>query len=113
MGAFTNTAKGTMLLATGVTHASLWTGDPSAGGTEITGGTPAYARVAVTLASPSNGQIVITADAVFNVPAGATVNYVGYQNALTAGTLLAYDDVTAETFASQGTYTLDTQTFSI
>ena len=113
MGAFTNVAKGTMLLATGITHAALFNGDPSGAGTEITGGTPAYARVAVTLASPSSGQIVITADAVFNVPASATVNYVAYYNALTAGTLLAYDDVTAETFASQGTYTLDTQTFSI
>lgn len=113
MGAFTNTAKGTMLLATGITHAALFNGDPSSGGTEINGGSPAYARQAVTLAAPSNGQIVITADSTFNVPAGATVTYVGYYNALTAGTLLAYDDVTSETYGNQGTYILDTQTFSI
>jgi len=110
---FTNTAKGTMLLATGITHASLYNGDPSGAGTEITGGSPAYARQAVSLASPSNGQIVITADATFNVPAGATVSFVGYHSAVSGGTLLAYASVTSETYGNQGTYILDTQTFSI
>lgn len=110
---FTNTAKGTMLLATGITHAALFNGDPAGAGVEITGGSPAYARQAVTLASPSNGAITITADATFNVPAGATVSYVAYYNALTDGTLLATASVTSEVYGNQGTYILDTQTFSI
>ena len=46
------------------------------------------------------------ASPVFDVPGGVTVDYMGLYSALTAGTLLAVDDLTAETFAGQGTYTL-------
>jgi hypothetical protein len=65
------------------------------------------------MVSASAGEIAITADAVFNVPAGATVDYVAYYDAATGGNLLAYDDVTSEVFGSQGTYTLDSSTFSL
>ncbi|HEV2771799.1 MAG TPA: hypothetical protein VGV57_03055 [Thermoleophilaceae bacterium] len=47
-----------------------------------------------------------TASPTFDVPGGVTVDYVGYWSALTAGTLLGVDDVTAESFAAQGTYQL-------
>lgn len=116
MGVFTNTAKNSMLDSLEVNYnlyAALFNGDPSGAGVEVTGGSPAYARKAITMAAAAGGQIQITADSVFDVPAAATVNYVAYYDASTAGNLLAYDDVTEEVFGAQGTYTLDSQTFSI
>lgn len=75
--------------------------------TEISGGSPAYARVAIAFAAASGGQIDdSTNGAVINVPAAATVNYVGFFSALTNGTLYGIDDVTAEAFGAQGTYTV-------
>lgn len=112
MGVFTDAGKNEMLDASSIALAALFNGDPSGAGTELTGGTPAYARKTVTLGSASAGQIVVTADAVFDVPAGATVNYVAYYD-VSGTTLLGYDDVTEEVFGGQGTYTLDTQTFAI
>lgn len=73
---------------------------------ELSGGSPAYARKAVTWAAAVGGSKDETASPVFDVPAGSTVDYMGLLSALTAGTLLAVDDLTAETYAGQGTYTL-------
>jgi hypothetical protein len=113
MGVFTDAGKNEMLDASTITHAALFNGDPSGAGSEVTGGAPAYARQAITLPSASGGSIVVSTDATFDVPSGATVNYVGYFTAITGGTLLAYDDVTEETFGAQGQYILDSSTFSI
>jgi hypothetical protein len=74
---------------------------------ELTGGSPAYARKAIAYNNPVDGSMDdSTNGAVFDVPAGATVDYVGYFSAVTAGTLDAIDKVTPETFGGQGTYTL-------
>jgi hypothetical protein len=74
---------------------------------EISGGSPAYARVAIAFAAAAGGQIDdSTNGAAVNVPSGATVNYVGFFSASTNGTLLCIDDVTAEAFGAQGTYTV-------
>lgn len=74
---------------------------------ELSGGSPAYARKSIAFAAASGGQIDdSTNGAVFDVPAGAVIDYVGFHSASTAGTLLAIDDVTQETFAAQGTYTV-------
>ena len=74
---------------------------------EISGGSPAYARKAIAYNSAVDGAMDdSTNGAVFDVPAGATVDYVGYFSASTAGTLQAVDKVTSEAFAGQGTYTL-------
>jgi hypothetical protein len=74
---------------------------------EISGGSPAYARKAIAYNNAAEGTMDdSTNGAVFDVPAGATVDYVGYFSASTAGTLLAVDKVTSEAFAAQGTYTL-------
>lgn len=73
---------------------------------ELSGGTPAYARKAVTWAAAVGGSKDETASPVFDVPAGATVDWMGLYSALTAGTLVALDDLTPETYAGQGTYTL-------
>lgn len=74
---------------------------------EISGGSPAYARKAIAYNSASGGSIDdSTNGAVFDIPAGATVDSIGFYTASTAGTLHAWDDVTSESFAAQGTYTV-------
>ena len=82
------------------------------GGTnEVSGGT--YARQSITWASASNGVKAISNQPVFSVPGGTTVRSVGFLTALTSGTQHAIDDVTAETFAGDGTYTVASATISL
>ena len=74
---------------------------------EITGGSPAYARKAIAFNAAASGSMDdSTNGAVFDVPAGATVDYVGGYSASTSGTLYFIDKVTSEAFGAQGTYTL-------
>lgn len=113
---FSITAKNTMLdaLETAYTlYAALYNGDPAGAGVEITGGSPAYARQLVTMASAASGSIVIATDETFDVPAGATVNYVALFDALTAGNLIASDAVTEEVYGAQGQYIVTDQTYSL
>lgn len=75
-------------------------------GTELTGGSPAYARQAVTWADGADGVMSPNANLTFNVPSGATVGgWRGY-SASTSGTDYGGEDLTQETFNNQGTYTL-------
>lgn len=71
--------------------------------TEVTGGSPAYARKALTWGSASGG--VVTATATFDVPA-CTVVGTGVYTAVTAGTLLDANTVSSVTFAGQDTVTV-------
>lgn len=90
---------------TAATHAALYTTAPGgSAGTEVTGGSPAYARKAITWGSPTNG--VMTATVTFDVPSGTTVVGAGVHTALTAGTYLDGASVTSQAFATQGTYAL-------
>jgi hypothetical protein len=73
---------------------------------EISGGSPAYARKTITFAAAAEGLLDETSNPVFDVPAAAVVNYVGFFSAVTTGTLCGIDSVTQETFGAQGTYTL-------
>lgn len=102
-----NALKGTNP-TTPITHASLHTADPGdTGASEVSGGSPAYARKAIAFNAASAGAIDdSTNGAVFDVPAGVTVTHVGFWSASSAGTFLASDAVTNEAFAAQGTYTL-------
>ena len=87
-------------------YASAHTADPGTTYTnEVGGGTPAYARKAISWSAPTNG--VITATVVFDIPSGTTVTYVGLGTALTAGTFQDKATVTSQTFSSQGTYTVN------
>lgn len=87
------------------THAALYTTAPSStAGTEVTGGSPAYARKALSWSAPSASAI--TATVTFDVPSGTTVAGAGVHTAATAGTYLDGSSVTSQSFASQGTYTL-------
>lgn len=77
------------------THASAHTADPGTTGTsEVTGG--AYARVAVSWGSPSNGVIIGTAT--INIPAGTTTTHAGLFNASSSGT---FKDKVAMVYNSQ------------
>ena len=104
------TAQGKENLAvaygTNATYAALYTTAPGASaGTEPTGGSPAYARKALTWTAGSVDGVV-TATATFDVPAGATIVGAGVHTAVTGGTYLDGGAVTSQAFASQGTYVL-------
>jgi len=105
------TAQGKENLAvaygTNAAYAALYTTAPSAtAGTEPTGGSPAYARKALTWA-PGTVDGVVTATATFDVPTGTTIVGAGVHTALTGGTYLDGATVTSQAFSSQGTYTLN------
>jgi hypothetical protein len=106
VGAFSTSAKNSMLGGITPAQASLHSADPGALGTsnELAGGSPAYTRKNVTFNAASSASRALNADVTFDVPAGATVAYVGYW--ASGPTFLGSDQVTSESFASQGTYTL-------
>jgi hypothetical protein len=111
------TAANAMLdhLASLMTRVALHTGDPGAANTaanEVTGGSPAYARKAITW-NAASARNLDSADApVFDVPAGTTVSWISFWN--TAGTVrYGKKDVTDETFGAQGTYTLTDADFAL
>ena len=104
-----DTGKNVMLnaLAGVAVFTSLHNADPGAPGTnEVTGGSPAYARKAITWNAAATGNLDNNANPVFDVPAATTVTHVGFWSAVTAGTFYGSADVTDETFGAQGTYTL-------
>jgi len=85
-----------------ITHIGL----VNASGTELSGGTPAYARKAITWGAAALGIIRPSADLTFDIPAGVTVaGWRGY-SAATAGTDYGGEALTNEAFAGQGQYKL-------
>jgi hypothetical protein len=86
---------------------SLHTANPDpSGGSEVTGGSPAYARKNITWSAASGGVLNSSNAPVFDVPAATTVTHVGFWSAVTSGTYFGMASVTSETFGAQGTYTL-------
>lgn len=83
------------------------------GTTEVSGGSPAYARKAVTWNTASNGVKTISNTPTFDIPAGTTVRAVGFLTASSGGTQHSIDDVTAETFAGQGVYIVSTASITL
>lgn len=88
-------------------YGALYSAMGSAGsaGTEISGGSPAYARKAWSWGS-SSGGVVSATGAVFDVGSGTTVVGLGMHSAVTAGTYYDKVAITSQVFASQGTYTV-------
>jgi hypothetical protein len=70
-------------------HFSLHTGFPPAGGNEVTGGSPAYARKPFTWSAAATGVKVSSAAQTVDVPA-TTVRAVAVYDALTVGTQKAW-----------------------
>lgn len=109
MGA-TTAVKNAMLDAVTVTQMSLHSADPGVtGANEISGGSPAYARKAVTLAAAANGARSVASMPVFDVPGGVTVSHWALWNGSTflwGGPLkTAGGASTSETWTNQGTFT--------
>lgn len=117
----TATIKNTLATAygTAATHAAAYTTVPGGSqGTEVAGGSPAYARKAISWGTagavgPLGAGLqpatagVSYAQVVFDIPAAATVVGAGVHTAITAGTYLDGAAVTSQNFATQGTYTLN------
>jgi hypothetical protein len=86
-------------------YIAIHTAQPSSGN-EVTGGSPAYARIAPTwtisgtVANPS-------ATLTFNIPSGVTISHVGVWDTATGGVLQAWAALPTSTyFNTQGTYNL-------
>lgn len=89
-------------------YGSLHTADPGtadAATGEVTGGSPAYARKAMTWGSASAGAVVSAATP-FDVPSGTTVTYFAVASTTTGATIGDSASVTSQAFASQGVYTV-------
>jgi len=111
-GTYSNDGKNAMLNALGalITYAGLLGAD---GSTELTGGTPSYARKAITWAAADAGSMAANGTLpTFDVPA-CTVTKVILCSASGGGTTYATADVTDEVFAAQGTYTLTAVTLDL
>lgn len=89
-----------------ITHIGLVNG----AGTEISGGS--YARKAVTWSGAAAVKS-LSADLVFDIPAGATVAGWRAFTALTAGTNYGGAALTSATFINAGTYTLQAASTNI
>lgn len=85
---------------------SLHTADPgTTGASEVTGGSPAYARKALAWTAGTTGTA--TATATYDVPASTTVAFGGIFNGDATPAFRDTVDITDQTFASQGTLRLD------
>ncbi len=82
---YSTNARNTMLDAIGITHASLHTAYSSSGASEVTGGSPAYARKAATFAAAAAGSKASSNAPVFDVPAATIVRFIGFWDAVTVG----------------------------
>lgn len=104
----TVTMRNALATAYGVqaAFAAVYTTAPGgSAGTEPSGGSPAYARKAISWGTASAS--VITASVTFDIPTGTTLVGAGVHTLITAGTYLDGGAVTSQAFASQGTYTLN------
>lgn len=110
MAGLVNAAKNAMLdaLGTAAAYASLHTADPSTTGTsEVTGGSPAYARKALSWAAAAGGSKSSNAGLTFDVPGSTTITHLGYWSAVSGGTFQGSRPLDAnQTYATQGTYTV-------
>lgn len=87
-------------------YGALYSTAPGASaGTELTGGSPAYARKSISWGATSASASTASA-IVFDVGAGSTVAGFGVHSAVTAGTYYDGVTLTSQAFASQGTYSV-------
>jgi len=94
---------------TNAAFASLHSADPgSTGASEISGGSPAYARKALTWAAGTVDGAV-TATATFDVPASTAITHAGIWSTAVAGTYL---DKVAAAYSSQPAQGTLTVTFT-
>lgn len=96
--------------------ASIHSADPGATGTsEITGGSPAYARKALTWNAAASKIGAVTGGnlPVFDVAAGTTCAFMGFWSAVSGGTFRGSQALSStETFVGQGTLTVTALTLT-
>lgn len=94
--------------ATLVGYVSLHSGAPGRdGANELSGGSPAYRRKAITWDRAASGSLSDSSNGIdFDVPAGARVVAVGLWSTESSGTFYGFGAVDEETYNRQGTYTL-------
>ena len=85
---FTTTARNAMLGGWTGTHLSAHTAYSSTGANEVTGGTPAYARKAVTYAAAAAEARAASTSPVIDIPTATTVRFIGMWDAVSAGNFL-------------------------
>ncbi len=86
---------------------SLHTAAPgTTGASEVTGGSPAYARKALSWTAGTTGKST-AARVTFDVPASTTVTHFGVWNGDATPAFRDSADITDQTFASQGTLSVD------
>jgi len=108
-------------LAAVATYVSLHSADPGlTGASEISGGTPAYARKSLTWASAAAGSSGTSGVVLLDVPGATSVSYFGLWSAATGGTYLGggrlldvENNPATEAFGGQGVYQLSNITLSI
>jgi len=116
---FSTNGKNAMLdhLGTLATYMSLHDADPGAAGTtgELSGGSPAYARQAVTYAAASGGAKSVSGSKTFNVPAGRGATHIGFWSAASGGTFYGSDalDNPEAVYTSQGQYVVNSASLTI
>lgn len=88
---FTDACRNLMLDAAGVTHISAHTAYSATGTSEVTGGSPAYARRAITYAAAATAAKASSSSPTFDIPTGTTVRWVGRWTAITGGTFLGME----------------------
>lgn len=88
-------------------YASLHSSNPGGTGTaELTGGSPAYARQALTWDAAASKVGAVTGGNLptFDIPAGATAAYMGFWSAVSGGTWRGSKSLAqSETYTGQGT----------
>jgi hypothetical protein len=105
---------GKNLMLDALATAATYVGILDSGGTEVTGGDPAYARQAATFAAASGGSVALSNDPEFNIPASTTIKYAALFSASSGGTKYATATLSSqEAFTAQGTYTLTAATFDL
>ncbi len=108
-------------LASSATYISMHTADPgTTGASEVTGGSPAYARKPASWGTAASGTRSLSSAVVFDIPSGVTVSHFGLWSAASGGIFLGGDNLrdgsnnpASEAFGGQGTYTLTTASLTV
>jgi hypothetical protein len=105
----TNAQRETLAIAYGTNapFLSLHSADPgTTGASEVTGGSPAYARKALTWSAGAADGVNTATSVVFDLPSGVAVTHVGVWSAVTGGTFLDKAAMVVNAQASQATVTV-------
>jgi hypothetical protein len=89
-------------------YASIHSAAPDGSGSnELSGGLPAYTRVAIPWGAESGGQVATVADLEWDIPPGVDITHLGYWSAITGGVYYGDRPLSdPESFTGQGTHTI-------